>query len=312
MHPPSDHIPDTINDRPESSSSSEEPSSSFVEVQPSQVIVHTPHPVSPEVPPRTRNIHQKPDDEDPPSPCTKKDTEKKSIPISTTTPTIVTSTTTSRSEPDSSGSHTCEKVMEEKDCETRDDQQATDDENGSCMTTIAIDPAGSDPSEDTECQSADEAKDFKKECQLCHEVFPINEIVSMLKCTHTCCLECAKEYFTQQVTNHTVTSCNCPFCKEPDLNGPNVTEDDVLEYFSNLDILLRSIVDETVHDLFQRKIRDRTLTQDPNFKWCVHCSSGFFALPEQCELTCPDCGSSTCASCRKPVRERNRNQNQSK
>uniref|UniRef100_A0A182PJP2 Uncharacterized protein n=1 Tax=Anopheles epiroticus TaxID=199890 RepID=A0A182PJP2_9DIPT len=153
----------------------------------------------------------------------------------------------------------------------------------------------------TQCHTIDEAKDLlQKECELCLGVFPMNEIVSMLKCTHTCCLECAKEYFTQEITNRSITNCNCPYCKEPDLNGPDVTEDDVLEYFSNLDILLKNIVDDEVHDLFQRKIRDRTLTKDPNFKWCVHCSSGFFARPKQRRLVCPDCGSITCASCRKP------------
>ncbi|XP_053677164.1 E3 ubiquitin-protein ligase lubel [Anopheles nili] len=152
----------------------------------------------------------------------------------------------------------------------------------------------------TQCHTIDEAKDLlQKECELCLGVFPMNEIVSMLKCTHTCCLECTKEYFTQEITNRSITNCNCPYCKEPDLNGPNVTEDDVLEYFSNLDILLKNIVDEEVHDLFQRKIRDRTLTQDPHFKWCVHCSSGFFARPKQRRLACPDCGSITCATCRK-------------
>ncbi|XP_052899356.1 E3 ubiquitin-protein ligase lubel [Anopheles moucheti] len=153
----------------------------------------------------------------------------------------------------------------------------------------------------TQCHTIDEAKDLlQKECELCLGIFPMNEIVSMLKCTHTCCFECAKEYFTQEITNRSITNCNCPYCKEPDLNGADVTEDDVLEYFSNLDILLKNIVDEEVHDLFQRKIRDRTLTKDPNFKWCVHCSSGFFARPKQRRLVCPDCGSITCASCRKP------------
>lgn len=46
-------------------------------------------------------------------------------------------------------------------------------------------------------------------------------------------------------------------------------EDSVLEYFSNLDILLKNILQPDVHDLFQRKIRDRALLRDPHFKWCV-------------------------------------------
>uniref|UniRef100_A0AAG5DTU1 RBR-type E3 ubiquitin transferase n=1 Tax=Anopheles atroparvus TaxID=41427 RepID=A0AAG5DTU1_ANOAO len=492
-----DPNPDTITDRSTSRASSEEPSSSFVEVQPSQVIVHSPHPSPPEAPPRTTNIYQNVDilppvattkspsvrkkassklnvkitnantlqSDDgaspttPPTPTgskanakasktTKTDAKKKSA--GNTTPTTTNTTTadssgrkqsivrkksigspfgtvqtntvkamqkeflskakespkpsTSKvspkpsklvqpklftgggrtsasstpapgsskastpasdggasssrstpglapSEPGPSSSYTCEKMLKKKYRETcfSDDYQTTDDEDESRMTITESERTiikslikpyepDSDPPEvqaqkilddglvqnftqaelavqlielryardsaiwaATQCHTVDEAKDLlQKECELCLGVFPMNEIVSMLKCTHTCCLECAKEYFTQEIANRSITNCNCPYCKEPDLNGPDVTEDDVLEYFSNLDILLKSIVDETVHDLFQRKIRDRTLTQDPNFKWCVHCSSGFFARPKQRRLTCPDCGSITCASCRKP------------
>ena len=32
--------------------------------------------------------------------------------------------------------------------------------------------------------------------------------------------------------------------------------------------MLKSLIDQDVHDLFQRKLRDRTLMKDPNFKWC--------------------------------------------
>lgn len=110
---------------------------------------------------------------------------------------------------------------------------------------------------------------LQQECELCTEKYPMNEIVSMLKCTHSCCKECAKNYFTIQITDRSIGDCTCPFCKLPDLNSSDLAEDDVLEYFSNLDILLKSILDEQVHELFQRKLRDRTLLQDPNFKWCV-------------------------------------------
>nr|XP_029711911.1 uncharacterized protein LOC109401370 isoform X1 [Aedes albopictus] len=153
----------------------------------------------------------------------------------------------------------------------------------------------------TQCHTIDEAKDLlQKECELCLGVYPMNEIISMLKCTHTCCLDCAKVYFTEEIMHRSITNCNCPYCKEPDLNNADVTNDDIVEYFSNLDILLKNIVEADVHDLFQRKLRDRTLMQDPNFKWCVDCSSGFISRPRQKRLICPDCGSITCASCRKP------------
>lgn len=89
----------------------------------------------------------------------------------------------------------------------------------------------------------------------------------MFKCTHHCCKDCAKNYFTIQVTEKIITDVVCPFCKEPDLTDAN--EDDILEYFSILDIQLKSFLDPPIHELFQRKLRDRTLMQDPNFKWCA-------------------------------------------
>lgn len=49
----------------------------------------------------------------------------------------------------------------------------------------------------------------------------------------------------------------------------DASEDELLDYFANLDILLKGILDEDIHELFQRKLRDRTLMLDPNFKWCV-------------------------------------------
>ena len=92
-------------------------------------------------------------------------------------------------------------------------------------------------------------------------------MVAMLECEHRCCLDCANNYFTLQITERSINDCICPFCKEPDFL--QLEEEKVLTYFSNLDILLKGLVKENIHELFQRKLRDRTLMQDPNFKWCV-------------------------------------------
>ncbi|XP_037712211.1 E3 ubiquitin-protein ligase lubel isoform X3 [Drosophila subpulchrella] len=152
-----------------------------------------------------------------------------------------------------------------------------------------------------ECSDLDQAiAMLQQECELCMNSFPMNQIVSMLKCLHKCCKQCAKSYFTVQITDRSINDCSCPFCKLPELSNEAQHEDEHLEYFSNLDIFLKSILDNDVHELFQRKLRDRTLLQDPNFKWCIQCSSGFFARPKQKRLICPDCGSVTCAQCRKP------------
>ncbi|XP_065358387.1 E3 ubiquitin-protein ligase lubel isoform X2 [Calliphora vicina] len=151
-----------------------------------------------------------------------------------------------------------------------------------------------------ECRDLDHAVALlKQECELCSGTYALNQIVSMLKCTHKCCKQCAKTYFTVQITERSINDCSCPFCKLPELHNQTEHEDENLEYFSNLDIFLKSILEPEVHELFQRKLRDRTLLKDPNFKWCVQCSSGFFARPKQKRLICPDCGSVTCAQCRK-------------
>lgn len=52
-----------------------------------------------------------------------------------------------------------------------------------------------------ECNSLDQAIAFlRQDCELCSETYPVNKIVAMLKCTHSCCEECAKNYFTIQVS----------------------------------------------------------------------------------------------------------------
>ncbi|CAH2067092.1 unnamed protein product, partial [Iphiclides podalirius] len=137
-----------------------------------------------------------------------------------------------------------------------------------------------------------------QDCELCASRLPEYEMVSMLRCTHRCCRECARLYFTVQITERSIADCVCPYCKEPELE--NLPEDAWLEYFAHLDILLKTLLETEVHELFQRKLRDRTLARDPNFKWCVECSSGFFVHPKQKKLRCPECKSVSCASCRKP------------
>lgn len=52
----------------------------------------------------------------------------------------------------------------------------------------------------SECSNMEQAiRLLQQECELCMEVYPINKIVFMLKCIHSCCEECAKNYFTIQV-----------------------------------------------------------------------------------------------------------------
>lgn len=79
-------------------------------------------------------------------------------------------------------------------------------------------------------------------------------MVSMLRCTHRCCRECAYHYFTVQITERSIADCVCPYCKAPDLE--NLPEDAWLEYFAHLDILLKTLLENQVHELFQRKVNN--------------------------------------------------------
>lgn len=148
-----------------------------------------------------------------------------------------------------------------------------------------------------QCESIYQAVNFlQQECELCAANYPISQMVSLLNCVHRACKECLKAYFTIQIRDRNIMELLCPFCNEPDLSD----EDVELNYFNNLDILLKGLVDNEVYDLFQQKLRDRALMKDPNFRWCSQCSSGFITYPNQIRLVCPDCKAVTCASCRKP------------
>nr|XP_027226296.1 serine/arginine repetitive matrix protein 2-like isoform X3 [Penaeus vannamei] len=149
-----------------------------------------------------------------------------------------------------------------------------------------------------ECSSIYTALQFlQQECELCAEKYPMGKMVSMLQCTHRCCCECAKTYYTFQIKTKNIRDLRCPFCNEPDLDA---CEEIANEYLNNMDILLKTILDSETHELFQRKLRDWTLMKDPNFRWCNKCSSGFIANPRARKLICPDCKDVTCASCRAP------------
>ena len=102
------------------------------------------------------------------------------------------------------------------------------------------------------------------------------QVVYFPNCQHSCCQDCAGKHFTIIIKDRGISEATCPFCMEP--KGLADDDDLAADYFAKLDVLIKPIVDQDVHDLFQRKIRDRTLMKDPNFKWCYKVS---FRLPTQ-------------------------------
>merc|ERR1719347_1869281 len=139
---------------------------------------------------------------------------------------------------------------------------------------------------------------LRQDCELCAGTMSIKDVIKMTHCEHSCCKDCATNFFTIVITDQNISQAVCPFCREP----ANLADDDevALDYYAKLDQILKDILDKDTHDLFQRKLRDRTLMKDPNFKWCYKCPFGFLADPKNKKLVCPDCRAMSCAKCLVP------------
>lgn len=92
-------------------------------------------------------------------------------------------------------------------------------------------------------------------------------MVSMLRCTHRCCRECARYYFMTQITERSIADCVCPFCKEPELE--NLPEDAWLDYFANMDILLKTLLETETHELFQRKVNSYYILNSVKYLYII-------------------------------------------
>ena len=120
-------------------------------------------------------------------------------------------------------------------------------------------------------ESYDEALTLlQQDCELCAGTMTLKQVIKMPSCDHKCCSDCATNFFSLVVTDQNISQAVCPFCREP----ANLADDDevALDYYAKLDQILKDILDKDTHDLFQRKLRDRTLMKDPNFKWCYKVS----------------------------------------
>ncbi|XP_066290153.1 E3 ubiquitin-protein ligase RNF31-like [Branchiostoma lanceolatum] len=149
-------------------------------------------------------------------------------------------------------------------------------------------------------------KYLRHECQVCTDVLPQHKLLVLTHCSCEVCVSCMKQYFTITIRDKNIKDMVCPVCSQPDLDDD---EDAESEFFNLLDIMLKNILDDEVHELFQQKLRDRTLMRLPNFRWCSNCSSGMINdQPEQrLRMMCADCGTSTCYKCKKPWEDQHEN-----
>ena len=143
------------------------------------------------------------------------------------------------------------------------------------------------------------------ECGICCSKHHINELISMLFCEHRACKACLEKYFTIQIREKQRVLIKCAFCDQPEIQSDD--ENAVHDYLTLLQELVKNIVSKDLYELFQRKVRDRALHKDPNFKWCPNCSSGFLAANVEGNiLRCPDCKSLSCSKCNELWKEEHR------
>ncbi|KAM9459397.1 uncharacterized protein ACWYII_011014 isoform 3-T3 [Salvelinus alpinus] len=141
-------------------------------------------------------------------------------------------------------------------------------------------------------------KYLSHECPICREQVSFSKIITMTHCPCAFCESCFKAYFSQAIKEKSIVHVVCPLCGQPDVRQSQGGVEEALDYFSLLDTQVRHYLDPQIHELFQRKLRDRALQEMPNFRWCAHCSFGLLHEADQLRMDCPSCRKSTCSQCK--------------
>ncbi|XP_029380235.1 E3 ubiquitin-protein ligase RNF31 isoform X2 [Echeneis naucrates] len=136
-------------------------------------------------------------------------------------------------------------------------------------------------------------------CPICHEQVTFSKIITMTHCSCFLCQSCFQSFFSVAIRERTIDHLVCPQCGRPEVRGLRGMEES-MDYFNLLDTQIRHFLPTQIHELFQRKLRDRALQEMPNFCWCAHCSFGLLHESDRLKMDCPSCKKSTCSQCRAP------------
>ncbi|XP_071348871.1 E3 ubiquitin-protein ligase RNF31 isoform X3 [Trachinotus anak] len=136
-------------------------------------------------------------------------------------------------------------------------------------------------------------------CPICQDQVTFTKIITMTHCSCFLCQTCFKTFFSAAIKERSIDQLVCPQCGRPEVKGQGGMEE-CMDYFNLLDTQIRHFLPPQVHELFQRKLRDRALQEMPNFCWCAHCSFGMLHEAERMRMDCPSCKKSTCSQCRSP------------
>ncbi|KAI3374714.1 hypothetical protein L3Q82_021028, partial [Scortum barcoo] len=136
-------------------------------------------------------------------------------------------------------------------------------------------------------------------CPICQEQVSFSKIIIMTHCSCFLCQTCFKTFFSSAIKEKNIDQLVCPQCGRPEVRGQGGMEES-MDYFNLLDTQIRHFLPSQIHELFQRKLRDRALQEMPNFRWCAHCSFGMLHEADRLRMDCPSCKKSTCCRCRSP------------
>uniref|UniRef100_A0A3Q3KGM7 Uncharacterized protein n=1 Tax=Monopterus albus TaxID=43700 RepID=A0A3Q3KGM7_MONAL len=135
-------------------------------------------------------------------------------------------------------------------------------------------------------------------CPICQDQVTFSKIITMTHCSCFLCQTCFKTFFSVAIKERSIDQLVCPQCGKPKIRRQGGMEE-FMDYFNLLDTQIRHFLPPQVHELFQRKLRDRALQEMPNFCWCAHCSFGMLHEADL-RMDCPSCQKSTCSQCRSP------------
>ncbi|XP_013855228.1 E3 ubiquitin-protein ligase RNF31 isoform X3 [Austrofundulus limnaeus] len=134
-------------------------------------------------------------------------------------------------------------------------------------------------------------------CPICHDQVSFSKMITMTHCSCFLCQKCFISFFSVTIRESSVQQLTCPLCRRPELPVQGCLEGAV-DYFNLLDTQIRHFLPAELHELFQRKLRDRALQDMPSFCWCAHCSFGMLHEADRLRMDCPSCKKSTCSGCR--------------
>ncbi|KAL5021065.1 hypothetical protein ScPMuIL_000220 [Solemya velum] len=138
---------------------------------------------------------------------------------------------------------------------------------------------------------------LSEECMTCYSKFPKSKIRSLGTCTCKLCIGCMKSYFLIAIREKFVREWSCPICNLPDLDDEKKSDG----YLPFLTLLLPTLLEPDIIELFLERLKDWHLQRDPKFRWCEQCGNGFLweAGERNLAMTCPHCKKKTCFKCKK-------------